>query len=374
MRRILHFIDSGGVYGAENVILNLSQLMKSSDRYIPIIGCIVSNKFEASELYDRAINLGISAEKIVIRNNFLIMDLFRVAKQFNKLNIHIVHSHGYKPSVFAYAIQWLTNIDIIATCHLWYFENNRPLKMRIMVRLELLAYRTFKIIVGVSEPIRNILVESGISSDKVHVVRNGVEMERDTIVSPTMLLHQKNELNYNNDYCIINIGRLTMQKAQCDIVSAARIVIDRGVKCHFIIVGEGELKETLQKQIDKLYLTKHVTLLGFRTDLGSLLAISSLFILPSLDEGMPMSLLEAAAACVPIIATPVGDIPKLIIDNESGLLVPPKDVESLAASISTLYDDPIKAEKLASVARHKVEAEYSDKAMFGHYDVLYQMF
>lgn len=134
---ILHFIESGGLYGAESVILNLSREMQSEGGYVPVVGCIVSSLEEQSDLYDKAIEYGLAAEKVVIRNSYLPVDIPRAAKQFKRNGFALIHSHGYKPSVFGFLIRLLTGIPVMATCHLWFLHGNAPLKMRVMVKAEL---------------------------------------------------------------------------------------------------------------------------------------------------------------------------------------------------------------------------------------------
>jgi glycosyltransferase involved in cell wall biosynthesis len=371
-QKVLHFIESEGVYGAESVILNLSQQMQQHSELIPVVGCIVSNINEHSALYDAALSLGIDAIKIVISNRRLLIDIPRAAKQLKEFSISLIHSHGYKPSVFGFILGKLARIPIMATCHLWFDPNNGPLKMRVMIRLEKLFYRRFPSVVGVSQPIRDVLIAAGIPRERTQLVRNGVDFPELNLTT-----FERNELRKNlgiheNAFCILNTGRLTKQKSQTTLISAAALLKQQQVQFKLLIVGEGELKTELQKQIDALELNDCVSLLGFRNDIDKLLAISDVFALPSLDEGMPMSLLEAAAAKVPVITTAVGDIPKLITNNETGLIIPIDAPDILAKAICTLIEDKIFAKKLAERAFELMAENYSSQAMYKSYASIYQ--
>ena len=143
MKKILHFIDSGGLYGAESVILNLSMEMLVSKDYTPVIGCIVQHQNEKDDLFDKAITLGIAAVKIVINSKRFFIDIPRSAFLIQAIGIDCIHSHGYKASVVGFVIRLFTGIPITATCHLWYMGGKRPLKQRIMTRLELFFYRYY---------------------------------------------------------------------------------------------------------------------------------------------------------------------------------------------------------------------------------------
>lgn len=372
MQKILHFIDSEGVYGAERVILNLSQKMLAQPEFIPVIGCIVSTVDAANPLYDAALAAGIEAHKIVIANSKLLRDVPRAADQLKSLGISLIHSHGYKPSVFGFFIARRAGIPVISTCHLWFNPKQGPLKMRVMIWMEKKLYRYFPKIIAVSDPIKDILAQAGLPAQKLDLVRNGVDI-------PDVQLNdqQKTELRAQlglapDDLVILNSGRLARQKAQWILVKAASILQQRGRKIQVLIVGEGALRPELEAQIAQDNVSNCVKLLGFRSDINELLAISDIFALPSLDEGMPMSLLEAAAAAKPIIATAVGDIAKLVRPGESGLIIPTENPQALADAIASLQDDNALAQRLAASANKQMRAEYSSDAMCTRYQGIYR--
>jgi len=263
-------------------------------------------------------------------------------------------------------------LEIMATCHLWYKEANRPVKMRVMIALELLFYRSFLCVVGVSDSICGVLADAGVPRENLQVIANGVQVKCAKSPSTEDTIALRRELGLpDGDRCIINTGRLTDQKAQRDIVSAAQILRDQGQELQFLIVGEGELEPDLRRQIASAELTRSVHLLGFRADIPQLLAIADLFVLPSLDEGMPMSLLEAAAVGLPAIVTEVGDIPKLITHKVSGRIVPAGKPQALAQAIGAHMENPSEGKKWALEAQAGVEGQYSNRAMFTKYDEVY---
>lgn len=369
--RILHFIESEGVYGAERVILNLSAQLKINAAYIPIVGCIVPHSDSPSALYDAAIQQGIEAVKIPIANAKLHRDLFSAAKYIKQLDIDLIHSHGYKPSVFGFIIKILTKIPVIATCHLWFEPSKGPLKMRIMIRLEKFFYRWFPKVIAVSEPIKAILLASNLRPDQVDLVRNGVDIPS-ADWSTEELAALRSELKLKpTDFCVLNSARLTRQKAQWVLIEAAAILKNQQQPIRVLIVGEGGLAQELTNQIQTLGVSGEVSLLGFRADVNKLLAISDAFVLPSIDEGMPMALLEAAAASKPIISTLVGDIGKLISDGQTGLVVPLEDPAALAETILKLKQEASLARRLASAGHSRMKENYSSQAMCTLYTHIY---
>lgn len=367
--KVLHFIDSDGVYGAERVILNLSDELRKSSEFISVVGCIVSDLNQDNALYDAAIAKGIEAIKIPISNSKLIGDLPKAAKLLKQSEIDLIHSHGYKPSVYGFIIKLLSKVQIMATCHLWFEPKSGPLKMRFMIMLEKFFYRWYPLIVTVSEPIKRVLVQNNIPSDKVFVVENGVEITHDNALDSHQL---KKELNIDNDtFVILNVGRLSKQKAQADLITAASHLKQFSEKFVLLIVGEGPLSCALNDQMKQLDLEQQVKLLGYREDIKALLSIADVFALPSLDEGMPMALLEAASASVPIVTTLVGDISKLIIDGETGIVIPFEKPELLADAIKKIWNNPEKAENIASAARKRMAERYSNQVMGEKYSKLY---
>ena len=370
--RILHFIESGGLYGAERVILNLSREMLHHGAFVPVVGCIVSHESEQNDLFDAAESEGIEAIKLVIPNSRFPLAMPRIARELKRLNVGLIHSHGYKPSVYGFLLKLLSGIPVIATCHLWFEMEKGPLKTRILIGLEKRLYRWFPSVIAVSDDIRRVLIDNGVPGSRVSVVENGVSIESlENPAQSTSSLRESLGLGAD-DFCVFNAGRLTRQKAQWILVKAADILKRRQIHVTVLIAGEGRLKEPLMEQSEQLQLGDRVKLLGFRRDVPELLAMSDVFALPSLDEGMPMILLESTSRGVPVITTAVGDIPKLIGDNESGLVIPKDDPESLADAIERLINDQPLRERLAGNARLKMQAIYSSPAMHQKYNQMYQ--
>lgn len=368
-KRILHLIESADIYGAERVILNLSEEMTRTGRHQPVVGCIVESAASASELFDAATRLGLEAIRIPIDNRRLPFDVPRAARLVRRSRVDLIHTHGYKPVVFGYLIHLLTGIPTISTSHLWSTPEEYPLKMRVMVWLSERLYRRFPVAVAVSEPIRAALVRSGVAEERALVIANGVEIREP---APGDLAALRRELGLSaGDFVVLNAGRLTRQKAQWLIVEAAARLMDATPRCRFLIVGEGESEADLRESIRRQGLADCVQLLGFRRDMPELLALADVFILPSLYEGMPMSLLEATAGRVPVIATPVGDIPRLIVEGVSGLLIPVGDSEALARAIARLRDECDLGGRLANAALAVMKQGHSSAAMCRRYTEVY---
>ena len=374
MKKILHFIDSGGLYGAENVLLNLSRVMLlSNDDFLPVVGCIVQSVNEQSDLYDQAVAFGIDAEKLQINNKKFLIDLPKVAFYLKKLGISCIHSHGYKPSVAGFIIKLLTGIPVIATCHLWYMAGKRGLKQRIMIALELFFYRFFQHIVAVSEPIKSYLVQSGVLGEKVKIIKNGIFLDDYSFDSAiTKLEFRKKNGIAEESSVFVNIARLTEQKAQDIIINAARTLKQEDINCVFILIGDGALRGKYESMVRENLVEDYVKIIGFTHNVKEWLWMADVYLLPSRDEGLPMGLLEAMASSKPAIVTPVGDIPSLVKHKISAFFIPVDDITALVDSVKWMIANSKERSEIGSKAFSEVKKGYSAEAMFQAYVEIYE--
>ncbi len=371
-RRVLHFLESGGLYGAENVVLNISREMMKGDDYVPVIGCIVQCLDESVALVDKAQDYGIEAHRIVVNNTIFPLEIFRFLFFLRKFDIDLIHSHGYKASIIGFVAHLIMRKPVLPTCHLWFWGKDSPLKFRLMTMVEIFLYRYFKAITVVSQPIKQILVDRAVPAERIHIIKNGINLDDFSQISDADRVSLRTELGVgNNTKLIISLGRLTEQKAHADLILTAKVLKSESVNFAVLIVGDGELRNDLSLMIRELGLDAEVRLLGFRDDTSTLIQVSDVFILPSLDEGLPMALLEAMACRIPVIATPVGDVPEVLGFGENGMLVNSHDVVGFANAIKKViclgYD-------IDCVDRgyNEVENKYSSEAMFNNYKTHYE--
>ena len=158
---------------------------------------------------------------------------------------------------------------------------------------------------------------------------------------------------------ILFVARLVPNKAPETLIRAAAIVLARYPQAKFVLVGDGPLRVRLQKQANQLGIGHAVQFLGLRYDVPELMRQATLFVRPSTLEGMPLTILEAMASMLPVVATPVGGTPELLKDGVNGYLIPVGDHVALANSITKLLDDPLLAKKMGQSGRELVEASYT---------------
>ncbi|MBD3162427.1 MAG: glycosyltransferase, partial [Candidatus Eisenbacteria bacterium] len=168
------------------------------------------------------------------------------------------------------------------------------------------------------------------------------------------------------------IGRLHRQKGHRDLVEAAVRVLEEEPSCRFTIVGEGEERGALEREIAAAGLGERFSLPGATHDATAALADFDLFVLPSLWEGLPLTLLEAMAAGLPVIASDVDGIPEAVSEGKDGLLVPPRDPAALARAILGLLRDPDRAARLGAAARRTVETRFTLDRMVRETERVYE--
>ena len=167
---------------------------------------------------------------------------------------------------------------------------------------------------------------------------------------------------------ILTLARLDRQKGHQYLVEAATQIPE----ALFVFAGEGDERSALEAQTRALGLKDRVVFLGYRLDIPHVLASCDLFVLPSLFEGLPLSLLEAMAAGKPVIATAIGGTDEVVLHGQTGLLVPPGDAPALATAIRALLGDPALAQRLADAGKVRVQQEFSDEIMVQRVTQVYE--
>ena len=208
-----------------------------------------------------------------------------------------------------------------------------------------------------SEAIRTMLVGDGVPAERTTTVHDGVDLDH-VAAAPRLDVH--GELWLPSGAPIVgNVAALVPHKGHRYLIKAAAAVVRQVPDARFVIVGEGELEAALRKQIKDLHLERHVLLAGFRPDALSLQKGFDLFAMSSVTEGMGSVLLDAMAMGQAIVATRAGGIPEVVVDGRTGVLVPTRDADALAAAIVSLLGDPDRRALLGAAARERVRGFFS---------------
>jgi len=199
-------------------------------------------------------------------------------------------------------------------------------------------YRQVDCFIAASDAIRELLLADGVPADRAVTVHEGIDLEH-VLAAPRVNVHEAFWLPHQAPV-VGNVAALVPHKGQRHLIDAAHLVVREVPDARFVIFGEGELREPLERQIREYHLEKHVLLAGFRTDVLGCLKGVDIFAMSSISEGLGTSLLDAMACARPIVASRVGGIPEIVEDGRNGLLVPPRDHQALARAIVKLLTTP----------------------------------
>jgi glycosyltransferase involved in cell wall biosynthesis len=205
----------------------------------------------------------------------------------------------------------------------------------------------------------------------IDVIRNGVHLDRPARSREAV----RAELGLGDGLVGVIVARIDRLKGHRILLDALKLLKDRGTAITVLIVGDGPERAAMEENARQHGLDRDwVRFLGFRDDIADLLAASDLFLLPSLTEGMPLSVLEAMAQRLPVVATSVGGIPELMQDGVHGLLIPTENPAALAEAIGKLADDPAKRAAMGESGYNRVKDDFSFAEMARRYEDLYFRF
>ena len=221
-------------------------------------------------------------------------------------------------------------------------------------------YRRVSRFICASEAIRRMLISDGIPERCTVTVHEGISLSH-VDAAPPIDLHR--ELVLPHVPIVGNIAALVPHKGQRHLVDAAAVVVRQVPDVQFLILGEGELRESLERQIHHHHLDRHVHLLGFRLDPMSVLKAFDVFVMCSVTEGLGTSALDAMAASKAVVATRAGGLPEVVQHEETGLLVAPRDDHALAdAILRLLKDEPLRL-RMGKAGRERVRDHFTAEHM-----------
>ena len=230
-------------------------------------------------------------------------------------------------------------------------------------------YRQVDCFIAASEAIREMLVADGVPPERTVTVHEGIDVDR-VAATPAVNVHEAFFLPHGAPV-VGNVAALVPHKGQRYLVEAAHLVVRQLPDVRFVILGEGELREHLEKQVREHRLEKHVLLPGFRADVLGCIKAFDLFVMSSVTEGLGTSLLDAMAASRPIVATTAGGIPEIVVDGVNGSLVPPRDARVLADAIVRVLGDAALRRRMGDAGFARVSERFTVERMVADTAALY---
>jgi glycosyltransferase involved in cell wall biosynthesis len=361
--RVLHVVSDKNIGGAGRYVIYLLDKI-SKNRFEIDVACPGGGKLEQelTSLGTRVLPLSPSCQD----RSFSLPGISELLDIIRDGRYDIVHSHS---SISARIAARLCNVKaIVYTRH--GLSGNSPNMFSRMAQKFFSTYFA-DAVVAVSEAAKKDLINGGVVADKITVIHNGVD------IPEVFMSGQKGQSNGSSaPDCLVvgSVGRLSPEKGHVTFIRAASSVAKEFPKSQFLIVGDGPLRPALESLASDIGLLDKIRFAGYQADVRPFLDEMDIFVLPSYTEAMPLSLLEAMANGLPVVASCVGGVPEAVEDNVTGFLVAPHDEDALAKKILLLLRSEALRRSMGKSSRTKAESAFSiritaDKVA-GVYDAL----
>jgi glycosyltransferase involved in cell wall biosynthesis len=369
--RLLHIVGESRFGGIAKIILPLGKITQAAGWQVDVLTTdpVVQQAVKQHGL--GLVNLDVIRREI--RPVWDLRGLVRLTRFLRSEPYQIVHTHTSKAGFVGRLAARLAGVPVIVhTAHGFAFHEDSPVSVRLFYSaLERLASRWCDRIVTVSEFHRTWAIELGICSPRrIMAIPNGIaEVVRNREVG---LAEVRREMGARSgDLVILSMARLAPDKGLEYLIEAATILPRTGRRIRIVIAGDGPERDRLEQLAGRLGVTDRVVFLGFREDVGDLLAASDLIVLPSLREGLSIALLEAMAAGKPIVASSIGSQREVASRADMARLVRPADALALSEAIVGLAGDEALMARLGASARAVYESRYTENRMLQSYRQLY---
>lgn len=303
----------------------------------------------------------------------------RLAKLIRRLKPHILHTHTAKAGAIGRVAALLAASArppiVVHTFHghvlRGYFD---PLRANLFRLLERRLARVATALVAVSPEVRDDLVALGVAPhDKFTVIRLGIELESRVTAANDGRAETRRLMGVPPERFVVGwIGRMTGVKRTDDVLLAVRRLREQGVDACLCMVGDGPDRDHVERRAHDLGIMRHCLFLGYQDTVAPYYAAFDALVLPSGNEGTPVSAIEALAAGRPVVATRVGGVPDVVRDGTDGFLVEPGAIDDLADRLAKLAADPELARRMGAAGRERVLARYSVERLIDDVDRLYR--
>ena len=289
----------------------------------------------------------------------LVKGLYCLWRLLRREKIDAIETFTYDSNILGLSVAWLAGVPVRIATHHGVIESLSL--WRVWVHSQLINLGIANILVAVSETTKKNAILEGIKPEKVIVISNGILPVEMSHVNRRQI--RKEAGIAESDIYLVSVGRLVYEKGHEFLIRAIPAVLSRFPNVKAGIYGDGVLRRQLENLIHELRLSNVVKIYGFQSDVSGFLSSADVFVLPSRSEGLPIALLEAMSAGLPVVATKVGGIEEVIVDAKYGLLVPAENPEALAESIITLLNDSEMQKRIGAAAQALIIQNYDTNGM-----------
>ena len=366
--RVLHVISSNGMYGAEAVILQLARAMDGRDHSGSSCLAVFAHKGQPQpELYQAACRAGLEAVQIPCSGQLDPQLGSRLRSIVEATGADVVHAHGYKADIYA-SLAYLGSgrrPALVSTCHTWY-DNDRA--VRAYGALDRGVLRFFDEVVAVSAAVASRLRKAGVRPERIALIRNGIA----AAAGDGSLEGQRSQTARGENLRVGLVGRLAPEKGVDVFLKAVAQVAALYPKAEFVVAGDGPDRGALDNLMAELKLHGRAVLLGRQADMPAIYESLDVLVSASRLEGLPIALLEGMQTGLPVVATAVGEVPEVVVDGQTGILVAPEDPAALAGAIGRMLGDAGLRERCGRAGQARVRQEFSANRMAADYTEVYR--
>jgi glycosyltransferase involved in cell wall biosynthesis len=356
--------------GAPNHLVHVLERLDRR-RFAPLLCCLTTDRKESALLLDkvRALDVPILDAQLRDAPNALgrphsFLQMARLARELKRRRVRIVHSYLFHANWFGTLTARLARIPvaIVSRRSIDVYPRARD---RWACRI---ADRLADCVIAVAQAVRDHAhVTDGCPLGKIVVIPNGIaRLPPSAGVDPSAALQVG-----AGEHVIGTISRLVWKRGNEELLEAAALVRQAIPSATLVVVGDGPRRAALEARARELGLNGGVRFLGAVPQAARLLPHFDVFVLSSVLEGMSNSLLEAMAAGRPVVATRVGGNPEVVVEGETGFLVPPRDARALADAVLRLLRDRELAHRFGQAARRRVESQFTLEQMVQRMEDLY---
>jgi glycosyltransferase involved in cell wall biosynthesis len=359
--KTLHVLNSLGMGGAEILVLNVAK-KRDRRRYEMAVASLGVESHLAQALEREGVQTFFLGRRpgIDVRLPLRLRTLVRSER------VDVIHTHNAGPWLYGAAAAVLTGRPLVHTEH-----SNVPHSQPLLAAAERAMALATRSIIAVSEDVRRTLVEhQGLPAAKVVTVLNGVDTE---------LYGQKIDRGTRREalglppagFIVGTVGRLEAIKDQGTLIKGFATLAHSVPDARLVLVGDGSERKALEARAAELGLQDRVRFLGRRDDVHDVMPAFDVFALSSLNEGLPLAVLEAMAAGLGLVVTAVGGVGEAVEADVCGLHVPAREPEALGRALLRLHGDRALLERLGAAARARAQAQFDLKGMVRTYETLY---
>ena len=350
--KVLQIISSNGMYGAEAVVINLARGLEDAG-HESLIGVFSHPEEPAPQLFEVARASGLSACLIPCEGQLDLEVPKRIEALLAEEKVDLLHAHGYKADVYVRLASRHVQAPVVATCHTWHDVGFKDCAYGVIDRF---ALRGFDEIIAVSADVERRLLKAGIKQHRIHRIRNGID---------ATVFGNSDRKEYVEDVPLV-VGmacRLAHEKGIDLFAEMAANILREQPDVRFRIAGDGDQRVAFEQRLTGLNISSHVEVFGRLDDMSAFYSSLDILVSSSRSEGYPINLLEAMANGLPIVATAVGEVPSIVRDHKTGLLVSPGDVQALTDATVSLLQNAEQRRCYGSAAKALAVQEHSASRM-----------